>query len=264
MLVASPSSQAAFTLPESTRILGLPVHPVDLDGAVELAVRAVADGRRLRIAVTNANKCWLAARDPELRRFLEDADLVVPETAVVWGARLLGRAGIAPVWGVALATRLLAQADRRGWSVFLLGARAEVCERAAGQVRARFPGLHLAGHHHGYLTDDKFRADVVHALEQARPDVLLVGMGSPLQERFLARLSPDAAPCVSIGVGGTFDVLAGLRGEAPSWIRGSGFEWLWRSAQDPRLLARYLVVNPWFVGAVLRERLLGSSGVRHL
>jgi N-acetylglucosaminyldiphosphoundecaprenol N-acetyl-beta-D-mannosaminyltransferase len=255
--VASFHPNAAFNLPESTRILGLPVHPVDLDGVVELAVRAVAEQRRLRIAVTNANKCWLAARDPELRRFLEQADLVVPETAVVWGARVLRRSGVAPVWGVALAARLLRQADLLGWSGFMLGARAHVSERAAAGVQARFPGLRLVGHHHGYLSDPAVRAKVVRALEDARPDVLLVGMGSPLQERFLAGLPEGAAPHVSIGVGGTFDVLAGLREEAPGWIRGTGFEWLWRSAQDPRLLRRYLVVNPWFVGAVLRERLLG-------
>jgi N-acetylglucosaminyldiphosphoundecaprenol N-acetyl-beta-D-mannosaminyltransferase len=85
-------------------------------------------------------------------------------------------------------------------------------------------------------------------------------MGSPLQERFLGTLPPAAAPRISIGVGGAFDVFAGLREEAPRWVRGSGFEWLWRSLQDPRLLARYLVVNPWFVGAVLRERFLGPPG----
>ena len=164
-----------------------------------------------------------------------------------------------PVWGVELAARLLERADRGGWSVYLLGGRAGVCERAAAAVRGRFPGLVLAGHHHGYLGDDGLRTGVVAALKRVRPDLLLVGMGSPLQEDFLASLPAGAVPAVSVGVGGTFDVLAGLRREAPSWVRGSGFEWLWRSAQDPRLLARYLVVNPWFVAAVLRERLLGPG-----
>jgi N-acetylglucosaminyldiphosphoundecaprenol N-acetyl-beta-D-mannosaminyltransferase len=241
-------------------VLGLPVHPIDLDGVVRLAASAVAEGRRLRIAVTNANKCWLASRDPALKAFLESADLVVPETAVVWGARVLGRRGVAPVWGIALASRLLEQAERLGWSVYLVGARAEASDRAAAAIRTRHPGLRLVGHHHGYLGDDRVRGALVAKLEQVRPDLLLVGMGSPLQERFLASLSLTAAPRVSIGVGGAFDVFAGIREEAPGWIRGSGFEWLWRSAQDPRLLARYLVVNPWFVGAVLRERLLGPPG----
>jgi N-acetylglucosaminyldiphosphoundecaprenol N-acetyl-beta-D-mannosaminyltransferase len=255
--MASLPSTSSLVIPGSTTVLGLPVHQVDLDGVVQLAARCVAEGRRLRIAVTNANKCYLAARDPALKAFLENADLVVPETAVVWGARVLGRQGIAPVWGVTLAGRLLVEAERLGWSVYLVGARAEVCERAAAAIRARFPGLGTIGHHHGYLTDAAVRAGVIASLEEARPDLLLVGMGSPLQERFLDGLPAAAAPGVSIGVGGALDVFAGVREEAPSWIRGSGFEWLWRSAQDPRLLARYLVVNPWFVGAVLRERLLG-------
>lgn len=239
------------------RVLGLPVHPIDLEGVEQLAVGAVAQGRRLRIAVTNANKCFLARRDPALRAFLEEAELVVPETAVVWGARMLGRQGVEAVWGVVLAARLLAQADRHGWSVFLLGARAEICDLAAARVASRFPGLRLVGHHHGYLGEDSVHAGVVSALRDARPDLLLVAMGSPLQERFLASLPSGAAPRVSLGVGGTFDVLAGLREEAPAWIRGTGFEWVWRSAQDPRLLSRYLVVNPWFVASVLRERVFG-------
>jgi N-acetylglucosaminyldiphosphoundecaprenol N-acetyl-beta-D-mannosaminyltransferase len=258
--MASLPPPPSVVIPGSTTILGLPVHPIDLEGVVRLGVQAIADGTRLRIAVTNANKCYLAARDPELRAYLQAAELVVPETAVVWGARVLGRRGIEPVWGIVLAGRLLAEADRRGWSVYLVGARAEVVERAAAAVRARFPGLRLAGHHHGYLDDPGTRASVVAELARARPDLVLVGMGSPVQERFLSALPPEAAPRISIGVGGTFDVLAGVRESAPTWIRGTGLEWLWRSAQDPRLLARYLVVNPWFVGAVLRERLLGPPG----
>ena len=252
----------AQDMPRRTRVLGLPVHAIDAHGVLGLAERAVAEGRRLRIAVTNANKCFLALRDPELRAFLERAELVVPETAVVWGARVLGRAGVSPVWGVALAGQLLERANRGGWSVHLLGGRPEVSERAAARVRERFPGIRVVGRHHGYFADAEARAAVVRALEAERPDLLLVGMGSPLQERLLASLPERAAPRVSLGVGGTFDVLAGLRQEAPGWIRGSGFEWLWRSAQDPRLLARYAVINPWFVGAVLRERLLGPAAER--
>ena len=260
--MASLPPAAHVTIPGSTTILGLPVHPIDLEGVARLAARAIAERSRLRIAVTNANKCYLAARDPELRAFLETADLVVPETAVVWGARVLGRRGVEPVWGIVLAGRLLAEANEHGWSVYLVGGRAEIVEQAAAAVRARFPRIRLAGHHHGYLSDPEIRAALVADLARARPDVLLAGMGSPLQERFIAGLPPEAAPHVSVGVGGTLDVLAGVREGAPAWIRGTGLEWIWRSAQDPRLLARYLVVNPWFVGAVLRERLLGPPRAR--
>lgn len=253
-------STPSFQLPPRTRVLGLPVHAVRSEDVVELASHAVRERRRLRIAVTNANKCYLAARDPELRAFLEQAELVVPETAVVWGARVLGRPGVSPVWGVALAAQLLERADREGWSVYLLGARSDVNAQAAEAVRTRFPGARVVGNHHGYLADPSVQDAVVRELEQRSPDLLLVGMGSPLQERMLARLSPTASPGVSLGVGGTFDVLAGLRQEAPRWVRGTGFEWLWRSAQDPRLFSRYMRVNPWFVASVLRERLIGSDG----
>lgn len=254
------SASSVSRAPTRTRVAGSPVDAVDLEEVLARCEHALAEGRRLRIAVTNANKCWLAARDPELRAFLDAAELVVPETAVVWGARVLGRPGVRPVWGVALTAELLGRADRHGWSVFLLGARAEVCARAAAAVADRFPGARLVGHHHGYLGEPAVREGAVRALAETRPQLLLLAMGSPLQERFLASLPDEAAPGIALGVGGTFDVLAGLREEAPAWVRGSGFEWLWRSAQDPRLLRRYAVVNPWFVAAVLRERLAAGSG----
>ncbi len=237
-------------------MLGLPVHAVDLDGAVAIIRHAVAERRRTRVAVTNANKCWLAGTDPHVRCFLEEAELVVAETAVVWAARVLGRPDVGAAWGVALMVRLLEEADAAGWSVYLLGATEAVNEAAARVTAERHPGLRLAGRHHGYL-DDGARQRVQAELAERRPDLLFVAMGSPLQERFIAGLPDGGGPTVAMGVGGSFDVLAGLRREAPGWIRGTGFEWLYRALQDPSLLKRYAVVNPWFVGRVLAERVTG-------
>lgn len=238
-------------------MLGLPVSATHTDDVVELAVAAVAAGRTLRIAVTNHNKCWLGRRDPAVRSFLEDAEVVGAETSVVWAARALGREGVGAAPGVVLMGRLLERAHEGGWSVYLLGAREPVSRALADRMRTSWPGVRLAGRHHGYLTRDdeeRVRGDVM----TAAPDLLLVAMGSPLQERFLATLPVGKGPRVRLGVGGGFDVHAGMKSDAPRWIRGSGMEWLWRSAQSPRLLPRYLVRNPWFVAAVLRERWLGA------
>ncbi len=247
--------------PPRTRVLGMPVDGVTLDDAVEIVDRAVRDRRPLRIAVLNANKCWLATRDSTLRDFIRSADLVVPETAVVWAARALGRRTLSAVWGIVLTRRLLREAARRGWSVYLLGAREEVVDVLAAELQHDLSDLRLAGHHHGYL-DDISEARVRRDLRALRPDLLLVGMGSPLQERFLASLGPADGLTVGLGVGGSFDVLSGFKRDAPSWIRGTGTEWLFRLIQDPpNLWRRYAVVNPWFVWAVLRERLTGRVPV---
>ncbi|MGD2069778.1 MAG: WecB/TagA/CpsF family glycosyltransferase, partial [Gemmatimonadota bacterium] len=98
---------------------------------------------------------------------------------------------------------------------------------------------------------------VAEELVRDAPDLLLVAMGSPRQERFMGRLPREGGPTVVVGVGGTFDVLAGRTRDAPSYVRGSGFEWLYRALQSPRLFRRYAAVKPWFVSRVLVERLTG-------
>lgn len=255
-MTASSSITTTPQTPARTRVLGLPVHAVDLHEAVEVVRGAVRARRRTRVAVSNANKCWLATADPDVRALLEEAELVVAETAVVWAARLLGRPGVRPAWGVVLMARLLDEAAREGWSVYLLGSTEEVNAAAARAAAERHPGLRLAGRHHGYL-DAAATGRVREELADLRPDLLFVAMGSPLQERFIARLPHPDGPTVAMGVGGSLDVMAGLRREAPGWVRGSGFEWLYRSLQDPGLWKRYAVTNPWFVWSVLAERITG-------
>lgn len=248
-----PTPPAPLALPPRVRVLGLPVSATGEDDVVALAAAAVAAGRTLRIGVTNHNKCWLGHRDPAVRSFLEDADVVGAETSVVWAARALGREGVGAAPGVVLMGRLLERAHEARWSVYLLGARERVNRTLADKLRTHWTGARLVGRHHGYLSrqdEERVRGEVM----ALAPDLLLVAMGSPLQERFLASLPAGAGPRVRLGVGGGFDVHAGVKRDAPAWIRGSGMEWLWRSAQSPRLLLRYLVRNPWFVAAVLRER----------
>ncbi len=239
--------------PVRQRVVGLPVDAITMEGTVAAVAAAIADGRRCRILVTNANKSWLASRDERLRGALEAAELVIPEFATVWAAARLGRAGIRQVGGITLMKRLLPEAAERGWACYFLGARRAVIETMVRRLRSDFPRLRIAGWHDGYL-DEASSTAVSDELLRLRPDLLFVAMGSPLQEYFIDAL-PAGSARVAVGVGGTFDVLAGLKRDAPDWLRGSGFEWLYRLAQDPRhLWRRYLVTNPWFVVQVLRER----------
>ncbi len=226
---------------------------ITLEDTVGAVAEAIADGRRCRILVTNANKAWLASKDSGLRAALEAAELVIPEYATVWAAGLLGRTGIVQVGGITLMKRLLPEAARRGWSCYFLGARAPVVEAMVRRLRADLPALRVAGWHHGYL-DEGARERIREELRRLRPDLLFVAMGSPLQEYFIDALPADSAR-VALGVGGSFDVLAGLKRDAPEWLRGSGFEWVFRLAQDPgHLWRRYLVTNSWFIARVVRER----------
>jgi N-acetylglucosaminyldiphosphoundecaprenol N-acetyl-beta-D-mannosaminyltransferase len=223
-----------------------------MDDAVATVGERIAAGRLQRVVVTNANKAWLAARNPELRAIVESADLIIPEYAIAWGARRLRMHGIYHVGGLTLMRRLLIEAPARGWTIYLLGGRAAVVDRLADRLRAETPALRIVGWHHGYLdagAERRVRAE----LARHRPDLLFVGMGSPRQEQWIAGLR-EAEACIAMGVGGSFDVLAGVKRDAPRWLHGNGLEWLFRLSQDPRnLWKRYLVTNPWFVWQIYRQ-----------
>jgi N-acetylglucosaminyldiphosphoundecaprenol N-acetyl-beta-D-mannosaminyltransferase len=241
-------------------IAGVPVDAVSMEGAVERVEEAAGRDGAYRVVVTNANKAWQAARDPGLRAILEAAELVVPEWAMAWAARRLGIHGVHHVGGITLMARLLEVAESRGRSVYLLGAAPDVVEALATRLQRERPGLRLVGWHHGYLGDEAAWERVVATIERLRPDLLFVAMGSPLQELRIDDLAARLPTLrVAMGVGGSFDVLAGRKKDAPAWARGRGLEWLYRLAQDPtRLGRRYLVTNTWFVGTVLRDWLSGD------
>lgn len=245
---------ASAPRPDRVWIAGAPCDRLDMEGAVAHIAACLADGRRCRAVVTNANKAWLVRRDPRLRDILDRAELAIPEWAMVWAARRLGLEGVHHIGGITLMARLLVEAERRGWSVYFLGARPEVVDTLVERMRAERPALQVAGAHHGYL-DDAARQTVLGDLERIRPDLLFVAMGSPLQEYFIDEAWTVPGARVALGVGGSFDVFAGLKKDAPAWARGRGLEWVYRLAQDPRRLwRRYLVTNTWFVGRIARER----------
>jgi len=138
----------------------------------------------------------------------------------------------------------------------MLGSDAETITAAADYARKKFPGWTLAGCHHGFLGNESVEAAAIAAINAARPDVLLVGMGNPLQEKWIRRNLSRLDVPVCMGIGGLFDYWAGNVSRAPAWLRRLGHEWLWRLFQQPKLKARrYLVGNPLFLARVLRERL---------
>jgi N-acetylglucosaminyldiphosphoundecaprenol N-acetyl-beta-D-mannosaminyltransferase len=176
---------------------------------------------------------------------------------VVWGARLLGHDVPERVAGVDLFDRLLSYAATHGYPVFLLGGTEAVVERAAAVCADRHAGLEIAGYHHGYFWDDE--EAVVSAIRASRARLLFVAITSPKKENFINRWKSELGVDFVMGVGGTFDVIAGKVKRAPRWMQRCGLEWLFRLIQEPRRLAfRYLVYNPLFIVRVA----LQSAGVR--
>ncbi|HXF82752.1 MAG TPA: WecB/TagA/CpsF family glycosyltransferase [bacterium] len=248
---ADPPGRTAF--PAAT-LLGVRIHLLTMAQAVE-AVRAMMDGAEPRHVLTAHTAMLARARsDPALRDLLNSADLATPDGfGILLVGRILGVTFPERVAGVDLAEELCRVCVRDGRRVFLLGARPGVAEAAAAALARRHPGLQIAGTHHGFFGVAEEPA-VVERIRAARPHLLLVGMGFPQQEQWIARMRAVLGVPVSIGVGGTLDVMAGLVRRAPRWVQRAGLEWAYRALQEPRRW-RVAATIPGVVLLAVQERL---------
>jgi N-acetylglucosaminyldiphosphoundecaprenol N-acetyl-beta-D-mannosaminyltransferase len=208
----------------------------------------------------NAAKLVAMQCDPELRRIVEGCELVSADgQAVVWASRMLGDPLPERVAGIDLMQELFALAERRGLRVFVLGAKAEVLERARKQVMAKHPGLQLVGMRDGYFTEAQ-DAEVAELVRDARPDILFVAISSPRKEYWLGRYGRTIDVPFVMGVGGAIDVVAGITRRAPAPLQRLGLEWAYRLVQEPRRLGRrYAGTNIRF-GLLLARALVGRLG----
>lgn len=240
-------------------LFGLPLANATMHDVVGECRRALNDRQRLLIGVLNAAKVVNLRSDELLRDSLVDCDLLLADgQSVVWASRLLGRPLRERVAGIDLFERLLELANAEGHSVYLLGARPEVLATLVDTLRRRYPNLTIAGARDGYFTDDE-SAEVAAAIRDSRADMLFLGMVTPKKEIFLATHGDSLGVPVLHGVGGSFDVLAGVTRRAPVAWQRMGLEWAYRFIQEPgRLWRRYLRTNTLFVALTLRERLRPS------
>ncbi|MBB4200378.1 glycosyltransferase [Rhodoblastus sphagnicola] len=240
--------------------LGCPIDVLSMAETVERARDAMLSRRRLQHVALNVAKFVNMRSDPTLAADVANSDLVgVDGMGIVWGARALGLPVKARVAGVDLLTELLELCAREGFRPFFLGARADVLQRAAARAAERHPGLEFAGLQHGYFTREQEPA-VVHMIRDSGADCLFIGMPTPRKERFLAAHRDDLATPFVMGVGGSFDVLAGVVRRAPRLVQRLGFEWLYRVFQEPRRMWwRYARTNTLFAAilaqAFIRQRL---------
>lgn len=209
----------------------------------------------MRISFVNSDCLNLACRDREYREATNESELVLPDgIGLRLGCRLLGTQLAGNVNGTDLFPRLCERAANLGLSLYLLGAREGVAAEAAERLKAAYPGLRIAGSHHGYFLPEEDGA-VVERINRAQPDLVFVAMGAPRQEVWLRRNTPGLTAPVGLGVGGLFDFYSGRVRRAPVWCQEIGMEWLWRLLQEPgRLWRRYLVGNPLFILRVWRQQ----------
>lgn len=254
---------AEIEIAERQNFLGMSLDAFTMAQAVARCVEAVERRQYVSIAVANAAKVVWMRRDAALRQAVTGADIVLADgQSVVWASRLLGAPLPERVAGIDLFTELLAEAERRGYRVYFLGARPEVLARMLAAVSQRFPALTVAGSRDGYFSRDD-EAGVAREIRASQADLLFLGISSPKKELFLERWGSSAGVYVAHGVGGSFDVLAGVAARAPIWWQQHGLEWLYRAWQEPmRLGPRYLKTNVAFMRLVGLELLAGAGRKR--
>jgi N-acetylglucosaminyldiphosphoundecaprenol N-acetyl-beta-D-mannosaminyltransferase len=237
-------------------LLGVDITDVTRRRAIELLAGLLErrDGQSRRVCFVNAHTLNLAAAKPAYRQVLGAADYVFGDgTGVRWAARLNGVRVRDNLVGTDLVPQLLRATAGRGYRYFLLGGQPALVERAAGVAAGLFPGWQPAGFHHGQVQDRAAAVAAVDQINRARPDLLLVGMGNPLQEEWMHRWRGRIEAPLSIGVGGLFHYWAGDLRRSPRWLRRLGAEWLGILLQQPQKARRYLLGNPLFLWRVVRS-----------
>lgn len=241
---------------ETVKVVRVPVHAVDLAEACARVDELVRRRVPSYYVAINAAKVVAYHDVPALRDAIDEAHLVTADgQAVVWAARLLGHRLPERVAGTDLMQALLARAARRDYTVYFLGATDAVVRACVARARALYPALRIAGYRDGYFRPDEESA-VVAAIRDAKPDILFLGFGTPAKEYFMHRHHRALGVPFVMGVGGSFDVFAGVVARAPRWMQRAGLEWAFRLGQEPRRMwRRYLVGNTRFVWLVARELL---------
>ena len=224
-----------------------------LDRAKELLDRPGAD----YCVTPNAEIVYEAMRDEAFRALLNDAALVLPDGAgTVLGAKLLGTPLKEKVAGIDFAANLLGILEESGKSLYLLGSKPGIGEKAAEKMLELHPKLKICGIADGYFKNE---APVVEKINEAKPDALFVCLGAPKQEKFMHGHREELAAKLMIGLGGSLDGFAGTVKRAPKWMIRLQLEWLYRLVREPRRIGRMMRL-PKFVLAVLAHRLRGGKG----
>lgn len=234
-------------------ILGVRVDVVDTKAALAAIEEFIRDGEPHMVVTADSSGIVLAQRDQEFKRIINAADLVTPDSVgILWAAKRSGTPLPERVSGADLVEHLCEQAAKLEHKVFLLGAAPGVADATAEKLKQRYPELIIAGTHHGYFPPEE-SASVAQRIREAKPDILFVAMGIPLQEKWIYRHLQELQVPVSIGVGGTFDVISGKVKRAPKWMQRRGLEWVHRLASNPRKIGKCSTL-PVFVLKVLKGK----------
>ena len=239
---------------EIATILGVPVVAYTMDEAVVKLTEDTRKNKRNFVVTANAEIIMMAQADPEYKKILsETAELILPDGAgTVWAGNYLGYTIPERVAGYDLYLRLLEEAANSKIPVYFFGGKPGIAEEAAQEGKRRWPGLTVSGCRNGYFSAEE-EPGIIEDINRSGAAMLFAALGAPKQEKWLAKYRKRLKPCLLMGIGGSFDVLAGKMQRAPKWMQDAKLEWLFRLLKQPSRFGRMLAL-PKFVFAVRKEK----------
>ncbi|MDK2836169.1 MAG: N-acetylglucosaminyldiphosphoundecaprenol N-acetyl-beta-D-mannosaminyltransferase [Thermosediminibacterales bacterium] len=235
---------------QKIKIMGVSFDKVTLDQAYEKVLEFLGEDKTHIVVTPNSEIVMAAQDDKELLGILNEADMVVADgIGVVLASRFYGKPLPERVAGFDLMTKILEKAPEKGHTIFLLGGKPGIVLKAAEKMKNKYPGLKIAGFHHGYF-DALEEKNILKEINSAEPDFLFVAMGAPKQEKWIYSNKDIINARVCMGVGGSLDVYAGITKRAPAVFRKLGLEWFYRLIKEPRRIRRMMAL-PRFAVRVL-------------
>jgi N-acetylglucosaminyldiphosphoundecaprenol N-acetyl-beta-D-mannosaminyltransferase len=234
------------------KILGVPFSTRSFDETVAYLVSRIESGERTHVVTANPEIVMVAREQPSFQSILEQAYVVPDGIGIVYAAKWTNQPIAERVTGIELMEALMEQADRHQWKVYLLGASPDVNRLAAEKLAARYPGARIVGYRDGYFQTNE-EEDVARDIAEKQPHLLFVAMGAPKQDQWIAAWWDQLGVPLAMGVGGSFDVIAGKVKRAPALWQKLHLEWLYRLLSQPSRWKRQLAI-PRFVWTVMWEK----------
>lgn len=235
------------------KLLGAPIDALNMKETVsKIEGFLQKDGKPHFIITLNPEYLYRAQDNKELMQLIHEADLVTPDgTGIVWAAKTAGTPVPERVTGIDLMLNLIPKAAKEGWRVYLLGAAPGVAEEAAENLKKQHPALIIAGTQDGYFKPYE-EDNIIKEIAAAKPHLLFVALGMPRQEQWIHKYKDQLGASVTMGVGGSFDVIAGRVERVSPWLQKLNLEWLGRLIKEPQRWKRQLVL-PKFAWLVMKE-----------
>ncbi|HET8864930.1 MAG TPA: WecB/TagA/CpsF family glycosyltransferase [Gracilimonas sp.] len=247
---------------ESSYFLGVRVDRLDTETAKDEVRKLVRkrDGIMKPVYFANVHSIFLALQDHQLMEQLNYAALTLPDgSGLNWAGKILGNPIVENLNGTDFTPKILEMAEHENWSVYLLGAEEHVINKTAQVVQLQFPKLNIAGYHHGYFLGQK-EQKVIDDINSKSPDLLLVGLGSPIQERWIWENRDKLNVGAGFAIGGLFDFMSGEFPRAPLWMRKLGIEWMYRFLNDPgNKWKRIFIEIPLFIPLIIMAQLIPNK-----